>query len=235
MTDFVYILTDIHPIWKSASCDLHHKSAARQVTASSRAADVACPLVSAAGQTNDHVRLALPAEAGAIAEIQRRVWAAPGGGPAGQSLLDHLDIVAMTDAWTRAVRAPPAARYRVLVALVDTRPVGFAVTRPADDPDAEVAADGAIEELAIDPVARRRGHGSRLLNACADTLRADGFTHASCWVSTQDDDLRRFLAAAGWAPDGASREIGTEDDSVRLKQIRLHVSLAESPDLRSAT
>ena len=132
----------------------------------------------------------------------------------------------MVDAWTRAVTAPPAARYRVLVALVDTRLVGFAITSPSADPDADAAADGAIEELAIDPVARRRGHGSRLLNACADTLVADGFTRASMWVPTRADELRRFLAAAGWAADGASREIGTDDAAVRLKQVRLHVSLA---------
>ncbi len=103
----------------------------------------------------------------------------------------------MVDAWTRAVTAPPAARYRVLVALVDTRLVGFAITSPSADPDADAAADGAIEELAIDPVARRRGHGSRLLNACADTLVADGFTRASMWVPTRADELRRFLADSG--------------------------------------
>ena len=91
----------------------------------------------------------------------------------------------MVDAWTKAVIAPPAARYRVLVALADTRVVGFAITGPSADPDADAVADGAIEELAIDPVARRCGHGSRLLNACADTLVADGFTRASIWVATR--------------------------------------------------
>ena len=45
---------------------------------------------------------------------------------------------------------------------------------------------------------------------------------------TDDDALRRFLTAAGWAADGATREIGPEDESVRLKQVRLHASLAES-------
>jgi hypothetical protein len=44
-------------------------------------------------------------------------------------------------------------------------------------------------------------------------------------VNTADDKLRRFLTAAGWAADGASREIGPEDESIRLKQVRLHTSL----------
>lgn len=180
-----------------------------------------------APQTNDHVRLALPGEAAAIAEIQRRVWAAePDGGP-GRQLLGRLDADAMAELWSRAILAPPAARYRVLVALADTRVVGFAATAPSADADADPSADGAVEELAIDPVARRRGHGSRLLNACADTLAADGFRRARCWVPAQDDELRRFLTTAGWAADGAHREIGPEDDSLRLKQVRLHTSLAD--------
>lgn len=177
-------------------------------------------------QTNDHVRLALSGEARPIAEVQRRVWAAAADSAA-SSLLDAVDIEAMTQAWERAISRPPAAGFRVLVALSDTRVLGYAVTAPASDPDADPAADGAIEELAIDPVGRRIGHGSRLLNACADTLRADRFARAVCWVPSRDDDLRSFLAGAGWMPDGASREIGTEDETVRVKQVRLHVSLAE--------
>ena len=78
----------------------------------------------------------------------------------------------------------------------------------------------------VDPAAQHRGHGSRLLNACADTLRADGFGRACCWVNADDDALHRFLTAAGWAADGATREIGPEDESVRLKQVRLHTNLA---------
>ena len=176
-------------------------------------------------QHNDHVRLALSGEAGAIAATQRRVWAETPPGSSSRALLDAVDEAAMVTAWTRAITRPPEARFRVLVALSDTRVLGYAITGPAADPDADPAADGAIEELAIDPVGRQLGHGSRLLNACADTLTADGFTRATCWVGSTDDDLRRFLAAAGWVPDGASREIGTEDESVRVKQVRLHVSL----------
>lgn len=178
--------------------------------------------------SNDHVRLALPAEARSIAEAQRRVWADAPVESGTPTLLAAVDAAAMVEVWTRAITRPPAARFRVLVALSDSLLLGYAVTGPAGDPDAE-ATDGAIEELAIDPVGRRLGHGSRLLNACGDTLQADGFTRATCWVPSVADDLRRFLADAGWEPDGASREIGTEDESVRVKQVRLHVSL-ESPD-----
>ena len=71
------------------------------------------------------------------------------------------------------------------------RVVGFASTMPSPDEDGEPGEDGQIEEFVVDPPAQRRGHGSRLLHACADTLRSDGFSRARCWVG------RRRRAAAG--------------------------------------
>jgi GNAT superfamily N-acetyltransferase len=96
---------------------------------------------------------------------------------------------------------------------------------PNQDDDADHSLDGAIDQFVVDPPAQHQGHGSRLLNACADTLRADGFVRACCWVNARDDRFRAFLTAAGWAADGATREIGFEDQSVRLKQVRLHTNL----------
>ena len=180
-------------------------------------------------QLADSARLAMTGEASAIAEIQRRDW--PDRLPAAmaEQILADVELPAMTEAWRRAVAAPPEARYRVLVAVGGTHRIhGFAVTAPSQDPDADPRLTGAVEEFAIDPPARGQGHGSRLLNACADTLRADGFSTATWWLATTDDPLRGFLTSAGWAPDGAFREIGTEDESVRVKQVRLHTDLSES-------
>ena len=56
-------------------------------------------------------------------------------------------------------------------------------------------------------------------------MRADGFERATWWVGSTDDALRSFLAGSGWAPDGAHREIGTEDGSAVLRQVRLHTGL----------
>jgi GNAT superfamily N-acetyltransferase len=155
-------------------------------------------------------------------------------------VLGELDLDAMVDAWHRAITRPPAARYRVLVALAAAEPadggrpavaprvVGFAATVPSTDADA-AAYDGEIEEFVVDPPAQRQGHGSRLLHACVETLRADGFTRARWWLDSDDDPRRTFATDAGWAPDGAWREIGVDDDAhpqVRLKQVRLHTDIA---------
>lgn len=172
----------------------------------------------------DSVRLALPREAQDIAALQARTWA--------DEFSDHPELMAevtveeIAEVWHRAITRPPIAACRVLVALSADGVVGFATTLPSDDPDATPGTDGAIAEFLIDPEARGRGHGSRLLHACVDTLRADGFTVATCWVGSTDDVMRAFLTDAGWAPDGSHREIGLSDGSVRVKQVRLHTDIS---------
>ena len=172
----------------------------------------------------DSVRLAWPNEAAEIAALQRRAWAAQLPAELAETLLVSVSESEMTDAWHTAITRPPQASYRVLVAVERGRMVGFASTMPSPDQDSDPGVDGQIEEFVIDPAARQRGHGSRLLNACADTLRTDGFHRVYSWVG-EDDALIPFLTAAGWAPDGAEREIGTDDELVRLRQVRLHTQL----------
>jgi ribosomal protein S18 acetylase RimI-like enzyme len=171
------------------------------------------------------VRLAWPDEASNIASLQRRSWAVQWPADLAELMLNAVTLVDMVDTWRQAIEKPPGATFRVLVATDGQRVVGFATTMPSQDEDADQSNDAAIDAFVVDPVAQHQGHGSRLLNACADTLRADGFVRASCWVNADDETFRRFLTAAGWAADGATREIGPEDESVRLKEVRLHSNL----------
>lgn len=173
----------------------------------------------------DSVRLALPAEAEAIAALQRRGWTQSLPTGVAEEVLASVDLATMTASWQDAILRPPLAQFRVLVALGDERVVGFAAIGPSDDPDAEDGADALVAEFVIDPLAQRRGHGSRLLNACVDTLRADRFTRAGWWVQTSDDVLRTFLSEAGWASDGAHTEVALSEDAPRLKLVRLHTAI----------
>lgn len=177
------------------------------------------------------VRLALPAEAPAIAAVQRRAWTQLYHPAAAAAALDSSDLATMAASWEAAILRPPLASLRVLVAL-DTvqagrpRVVGFAALGPANDADATAGEDGEVAEFAIDPLAQRQGHGSRLLQACVDTLHADGFSRAVWWVRAGDDPLRRFLADAGWEADGAHLEVGTPDGAARMKLVRLHTDIS---------
>jgi len=164
------------------------------------------------------VRVAWPADADGIAAVQLRAWSERYDGGAG------LDADTLASAWRGTLARPPEARHRALVALAGDRVVGFALTGPNGDPDADPATDGEMAEFTIAPGDTRGGHGSRLLQACADTLRADGFARAVTWLDTTDDVLRSFLTSAGWAADGASRELADESGAT-LKQVRLHTSL----------
>ena len=40
-----------------------------------------------------------------------------------------------------------------------------------------------------------------------------------------DAFLLRAMSVAGWEPDGATRSIGSEDESLRIDQLRLHTGL----------
>ncbi|MFT3871354.1 MAG: GNAT family N-acetyltransferase [Nocardioides sp.] len=173
------------------------------------------------------VRVAWADDAAGIARVQLAVWHADHGladDPGLTAALPSLEEVAA--AWHRSLQAPGDARNRVLVALEQNIVQGFVVCQPSGDPDSDPVADAEISELAVLAEHRHRGHGSRLLQAAADTLHADRFTRATFWLTTDDDALRAFLTGAGWAPDGAHRTLDLDGTGTTLvKQVRLHTAL----------
>jgi GNAT superfamily N-acetyltransferase len=171
------------------------------------------------------VRVAWTDDAAAIAALQARTWRTAYADVLPAENLE-LDPEATAQAWAAALRSPGDARNRVLVALERNRVVGFAVLGPASDPDCDPVADGELQDLTVDADERHRGHGSRLLQAVADTLSADRFTRAVTWTLATDDELRRFLTDAGWAADGAHRELDLDGTgATTIKQVRLHTAL----------
>ena len=174
------------------------------------------------------VRVAWAEDAQGIAVVQVAAWRAEYADVLPAEVVGSFDVDAFAAAWHQALTRPGDARNRVLVALERNTVRGFAVTCPSPDPDADPVADGEITELAVHPDHGRAGHGSRLLQAGVDTLRADRFTRARTWLSAGDDVRRTFLSEAGWAPDGAHRELDLHGDgSVLVKQVRLHTDVRE--------
>ena len=137
-------------------------------------------------------------------------------------VLDEINEDFLRERWLEAIVAPPTGRHRVLVAVEQAAQeylVGFLAAEPAEE-DAEVA---AITELLVEPRWGRRGHGSRLLAACVDLWREDGFRSAGAWVFEQDVAMLKFLSSAGWAPDGQTRALDVDD--LLVPQVHLHVGL----------
>lgn len=169
-------------------------------------------------------RLAWPGDARAIARIQIAAWRQDYADVLPADTLLGLKPEPFAETWEASLTTPQDARMRVLVALEGPTVRGFALVHPSQDPDTDPVADSEIGEFVIDPLHRRAGHGSRLLQASVDTLQADKFARALWWVSATDDILRGFVTGTGWESDGAHRELES-DAGTTLKQIRLHTSL----------
>ena len=174
------------------------------------------------------VRVAWADDAEAIAAVQLRTWPTLYGDlvPAEAFPSGPEAEAAAAQAWRESLNKPGDARNRVLIALERNRVCGFAITGAAVDPDCDPVADAELRELTVDPGERGKGHGSRLLQAVADTMVADRFTRAVTWVGASDDATRGFLTSGGWDADSAHRELQLDETGdVRMKQVRLHTAL----------
>ncbi|MFD1827474.1 MULTISPECIES: GNAT family N-acetyltransferase [Mumia] len=177
------------------------------------------------------VRVAWRADAPAIASLQADAWRERYGPVLPPEIVAQIVPALFEEKWVASLDKPGDARNRVLVALEHSTVRGFAVTGPSSDDDADPVADGEVSELTVSPAHRGAGHGSRLLQACADTLRADRFVRATMWLDASDDAMRGFVTGTGWAPDGAHREVDPVGDGVvLLKQVRLHTMLGGDED-----
>jgi GNAT superfamily N-acetyltransferase len=174
------------------------------------------------------VRLANVEDVSDIAAVQAASWRDAFAGTLPPSVLDQLQGADAVDQWRLAVIEPPSPRHRLLVALAGTEVVGFAAIGPADDPDSDPLTDAELLAVGVLPDRAGEGHGSRLVNASVDHLRADGFVRAHVWLTDTDQGLREFLESAGWADDGARRRLDLRGDgAVVIDQLRLDASISE--------
>jgi GNAT superfamily N-acetyltransferase len=189
------------------------------------------------------VRPARVEDVAEIAKIQLAAWRTGYARWLPEAVLDAVTVEAAERLWQAAVVAPPTPGHRVLVACEQDWRVGFAAFGPADEEDVAGAADparaddpvghadpattGLLRTLLVEPRWGRRGHGSRLLAAAVDLMRADGVEVALTWLPEQDTASQAFFRSAGWAPDGYARSLQT--DGLTVTELRLHVELTTEP------
>ncbi|MGB9377536.1 MAG: GNAT family N-acetyltransferase [Mycobacteriales bacterium] len=174
------------------------------------------------------VRPATAADAGEIARIQLVTWRTAYADVVPARVLDRLTAEDVAATWVEAVENPPSARHRVLIALEQDLPVGFVAVAPAVDEGHDPTKTGLVTTLLVEPRWGRRGHGSRLLAASVELLRADAADIALTWVFDRDPASRKFYESAGWAADGAARYL--DMDGQMVTEVRLHTSLTEPAD-----
>ncbi len=134
-------------------------------------------------------------------------------------VLEQFDATTFAETWRSSLTEPPTPTHRALVATDAGTIVGLTAVGPTDEPTV-----GELLLLCVSPESRRIGHGSRLLNAAVDTLRANDFRELVCWVPLPDEATQAFIREAGLAPDGAYRD-RVIDDSLTLREIRLGATI----------
>jgi ribosomal protein S18 acetylase RimI-like enzyme len=172
------------------------------------------------------VRPAGIADVTELARIQRDTWQSAYRTLLPKSVLQALDVEALAEGWRAAVSSPPSTRHHVLVASEGPALVGFAAFGPDTDAleaDPDVEHTAAITLLLVEPRWGRRGHGSRLLAAVADTAREQHSTRLIAWVPVSDAASLSFYRSAGWEADGLQRTLDT--GSGVINELRLHAAL----------
>ncbi|WP_275003865.1 GNAT family N-acetyltransferase [Promicromonospora iranensis] len=142
------------------------------------------------------VRPAIAGDESAVTDVQVAAWRATG--VLGEGVIAALDVPAMRERWSSAITSPPGPGFAVFVALDGPDVVGFAAVSP-----------GQVLSLEVLPEAQRAGHGSRLLAAAVDRLRADGSETVTTWSLVDDTARAAFLEASGLGEDGRSRTLAT--------------------------
>jgi GNAT superfamily N-acetyltransferase len=111
-------------------------------------------------------------------------------------------------------------RVDVLVALLEEQVVGFAVTRPSADEDADDET-GELDGFYTHPRVWGMGVGQALHDAALSRLQANGFQAATLWTARHNHRPRRFYEQAGWHADGVERTRaieGSQFDELRYRR-----------------
>lgn len=174
------------------------------------------------------VRTGRPSDAPAVGLVQAAVWQHAYADLLSPEVLDALEGPRFASVWRRSLESPPTPRHRLLVATAGPQVVGYVGLGPAgDEPGLEHGVTGMLYDAGVHPGARRAGHGSRLLNAAVDTLRAsfEEVRAVAAWVLADAEGTRAFLQGAGFAPDGAWRDRVVDDDGRTAREVRLVTDL----------
>lgn len=159
------------------------------------------------------VRAARAGDEDAIGSIQIDSWAGALGERLGRKRHEAFDREAIVSGWASAIVQPPTPGHKVYVATCDGDVVGFVAVSPPNQ----------IVALEVDPERRRRGHGSRLLAAAVDHLKANGATEMKLWSLSNDSVRTQFLKSAGFGETGMAREL--DGPGIAIPERLWHASL----------
>ena len=166
------------------------------------------------------IREGTPADARACAEVHVEGWRWAYRGLLPDDYLDRLSVEDRERMWRQGF-AEPGERV-AWVAERGGRVVGFCVTGPSEDADAD-RATAEVYAIYLLPEVEGTGVGRRLFEHAVEDLRRRGFRRATLWVLEANERARRFYERAGWRTDGAVNE--ERFDGANLPTVRYRVEL----------
>lgn len=101
----------------------------------------------------------------------------------------------------------------LLVARQDGDVVGFIMFTVESGRYEQDVTTGLVENLYVEPPARREGVGTALLEAAEQRLAAGGATVVQLEAMADNDAARQFYAARGYQPHRVELEKSTENDT----------------------
>jgi ribosomal protein S18 acetylase RimI-like enzyme len=148
------------------------------------------------------IREATLADAGSTATVHVRSWQAAYRGQLPDDYLDGLSVDERLSQH-RLTLEHPRPDWRVWVADEERSVVGFAITGPSEDADADPRT-AELYAIYLDPGVYGTGVGRQLFTHAIEDLRERGFKAATLWVLESNARARRFYELAGWKLDGTT-------------------------------
>lgn len=126
------------------------------------------------------------------------------------------------DRWAVAIGATDQ-RVKVLIVEDGKETVGFAITRPSGDADAD-AGTGELDGFYVHPASWGLGAGRALLGAAMHALSEARFQDATLWTAAENHRPRRIYETAGWRRDGTDRRRAFGE--VQFLEVRYRILVA---------
>lgn len=174
------------------------------------------------------VRPAKPGDAAPIAQIHVTAWQVAYDGLVPAEVLAGQSVERRHAWWATRLASPPERGLRTDVAVADDHVIGFCVTGPSRDDDAETTV-GEVHAIYVSPSHWAVGAGSALLTAAEQHLHDElACTQATLWVLHNNHRTRAWYERRGWHADGSQRH--ENRGSMLLFELRYRKHLSRLPD-----
>ena len=147
------------------------------------------------------IRVAEPADAGAIADVHVRSWQAAYRGQLPDDVLDNLSILERTQMWSTFLTDEAG---NLAVVERDSQVVGFVSVTESRDVDAE-GDTGEITSIYLLADSWGRGFGGDLMGWAKSIAESRKWRLLTLWVLESNGRARSFYSATGWKPDGRKK------------------------------